>query len=164
MPSWLALICLIASPCLSDDRGCVLYQARSLIGVREWGVNTGPEVDIILSSVGLEPGNPWCAAFNYYVFRQAGYGDLVPRTGWSPSWLTGGKRVAYSPPASVFGIYFNSLGRIAHTGIIEKTENGFATTIEGNTNSAGGRGEGGGDGVYRRKRSMRTILCRDWLK
>ena len=163
MPSWLAII-LIPFLSFADDRGCVLVQARKMIGVKEWGVNTGPEVDIILSSVDLEPGNPWCAAFNYYVFREAGYGNLVPKTGWSPSWLAGGKRVSYSPPASVFGIYFSSLGRIAHTGLIERTENGFATTIEGNTNSAGDRGAGEGDGVYRRKRSMRTLLCRDWLK
>ena len=164
MPSWLAIIILGSSLSIADDRGCVLVQARKMIGVKEWGVNTGPEVDIILSSVDLEPGNPWCAAFNYYVFRQAGYGKIAPKTGWSPSWLVGGKRVPYSPPASVFGVYFESLGRVAHTGIIEKTENGFATTIEGNTNAGGGRGEGGGDGVYRRKRSMRSILCRDWLK
>ena len=163
MPFGLAII-LADSLSIADDRGCVLVQARKMIGVKEWGVNTGPEVDLFLSSVELEPGNPWCAAFNYYVFREAGYGDLVPKTGWSPSWVVGGKRVSYSPPASVFGIYFSSLGRIAHTGLIERTENGFATTIEGNTNSAGYRGAGWGDGVYRRKRSMRTLVCRDWLK
>ena len=34
------------------------------------GSNTGSMVNQYLSSVGLKPGLPWCAAFVYYIFDQ----------------------------------------------------------------------------------------------
>ena len=162
MRAWMA-IALFAMPCAASERSDVLFVAQELVGVMEQGINDGPEVKKILASVGLETGNPWCAAFNYYVFSMAGLADRVPRSGWSPDWVRGGVRTSKTPEASVFGVYFQSLGRVAHTGIIESCDGVFATTIEGNTNAGGGRGAGGGDGVYRRKRSMRTIICKDWL-
>jgi hypothetical protein len=63
-------------------------------------------------------------------------------------------------PASTFGIYFSSLKRVGHTGLIEKVSGDFAVTIEGNTNDGGSRD---GDGVYRRRRILDALLAKDWL-
>jgi hypothetical protein len=61
----------------------------SQIGVREKGLNTGPEVEKYLRYVHLSKGNPWCAAFVCWVLGQAGVEN--PRSGWSPSLFPGHK-------------------------------------------------------------------------
>ena len=61
----------------------VLRLVKSQIGVTEHppGSNSGPQVNLYLSSVGLPPGAPWCAAFVSYILDKAGLGNLVPKTG-----------------------------------------------------------------------------------
>ncbi|MDP3469498.1 MAG: hypothetical protein Q8S11_14250 [Daejeonella sp.] len=65
----------------------------SQIGVRESGLNRGPEVEKYLHYVNLTKGNPWCAAFVCWVFGKAGVAN--PQTGWSPSLFTA-SRVIWS--------------------------------------------------------------------
>lgn len=55
----------------------------SQIGIRETGMNGGPEVEKYLRYVSLPKGNPWCAAFVCWVLGKAGVSN--PRTGWSPA-------------------------------------------------------------------------------
>ena len=141
------------------DREAVLSIARPLVGEREIGPNDGPFVKEVLASVGLGPGHPWCAAFNFYVFRKAGFESRVPRSAWSPDWVRGGRR-GNPHKADVFGIYFPAKGRVAHTGLVEVAGEAFVTTIEGNTNEAGSRE---GDGVYRKKRPVRTLILKTYL-
>lgn len=162
LPFVLAFLSL-ACWALSGPREDIARVAATLLETREErGPNTGPMVDKILGSVGLPPGNPWCAAFNYYVFEQAGLSSRVPRTGWSPAWLAGERKPANkAQKGDVFGIYFSSLRRIAHTGIIEEPKGKYCITIEGNTNDRGSRE---GDGVYRKRRSNQTLLVKDWIK
>lgn len=143
-----------------DPRQTVLAVARPLVGQVEEGNNAGRFVEEVLSSVGLGPGHPWCAAFNFFVFREAGFSSLVPKSAWSPDWLRGGERRRTGHPADVFGIYFPSRGRIAHTGIVEAQQGPWLTTIEGNTNEAGSRD---GDGVYRKKRSVNSVVLKTYL-
>jgi hypothetical protein len=87
-----------------------------------------------------------------------------PRSAWSPDFVKSPKwdrgRGEKPGRADAFGIYFQSLKRVAHTGIIEKVEGKWAITIEGNTNDDGSRD---GDGVYRKRRPLGTILARSWL-
>ena len=64
----------------------------SQIGVREKGLNTGPEVEQYLRYVRLSKGNPWCAAFVCWVLGEAGVSN--PRSGWSPD-LFGERRVIW---------------------------------------------------------------------
>jgi hypothetical protein len=147
----------------SEPRQDVVRIASTLLETKEdWGPNSGPLVDKILASVGLAPGHPWCAAFNYYVFREAGLSDRVPRTGWSPDWVSGERKPTdKAEPADIFGIYFSKLRRVAHTGIIEEPKSKYCITIEGNTNDGGSRD---GDGVYRRRRSNQTLIVKDWIE
>ena len=141
--------------------------ARDTIGWKEERGNSGPLVDKILASVGLEgTGAPWCAAWVVYVGDKAfgGQNNPFPRSAWSPAfvvkptWDRGKGRLPGS--ADAFGVYFHHLKRVAHTGLIERIEGKMAVTIEGNTNDDGSRE---GDGVYRKRRPLGTILARSWL-
>ena len=141
--------------------------ARQTIGWREESGNSGPVVDKILATVGLEgTGSPWCAAWVVYIGDEA-FGkkdNPFPRSAWSPDFVKSPKwdrgRGQTPDRADAFGIYFQSLKRVAHTGIIEKVEGKWAVTIEGNTNDDGSRE---GDGVYRKRRPLCTLLARSWL-
>ncbi|MEJ2883302.1 hypothetical protein [Pedobacter sp. GR22-6] len=61
----------------------------------------------------------------------------------------------------VLGIYFPSLKRIGHVGLVEYVKGDYIHSIEANTNVIGSRE---GDGVYRKIRHRRTIYkYSDWL-
>jgi hypothetical protein len=160
----------LASPGVEASRVLVIEQARKSIGIRELSErNDGPMVDEILSSVNLEGSKaPWCAAFIVWVGDKAFGSTLLnpyPRSAWSPTFLakpTWDRQRKGTPlkPADVFGIWFNSMGRVAHVGFVEKSEGDWLVTIEGNTNGGGSRD---GDGVYRRRRLSTNVLGRGWL-
>lgn len=64
-------------------------------------------------------------------------------------------------PGDVFGIYFNTLKRIAHVGFIDEWGDKYLVTVEGNTNESGSNE---GDGVYRKRRLISTIYqVADWI-
>lgn len=147
------------------------------VGVRErTGRNDGERVAEYLRYTHLGEGYAWCASFVSWVYGQAGYAE--PRTAWSPSlfpskrviWERGrGLRpIAKSPAATllpqkgdVFGIYFNSVKRIAHAGFVDEWGDKYVITVEGNTNEAGSRE---GDGVYRKRRLVSSIYqVASWL-
>ncbi len=139
------------------------------IGVRELtGNNDGKSVEIYLHSVGLPKGNPWCAAFLYFCLHRNNV--VAPHSGYCPDWFR--NNVIYSPSkkinisipdtTDVFGIYFSSLGRVAHVGFIDKWMKGNVITVEGNTNDDGSRD---GNGVYRKLRPSSTIyIVSRWIK
>lgn len=101
------------------DRLEIIEIAQSQIGIREVGGNNkGKEVEAYLSYTNLPKGNPWCAAFVSWIYGRAGFSN--PKTAWSPA-LFPHYRITKNPkPADVFGLYFSSLKRIAHCGIVEK--------------------------------------------
>lgn len=156
------------SPTTREERvEKVVRVARGTVGWKEVGRNSGPLVDKILASVGLAGSRaPWCAAWVVYVGDEAlgKEENPYPRSAWSPDfvknpdWNRGrGKKPG---PADAFGIYFSSLGRVAHTGLVEKLEGKMVVTLEGNTNDDGSRE---GDGVYRKRRPLDTMLAKRWL-
>jgi hypothetical protein len=61
-----------------------------------------------------------------------------------------------STPAAgdIFGLYFPEKGRIAHVGFIDEWNEPWLTTVEGNTNVLGSRD---GDGVYRKRRLVKSV-------
>jgi len=138
----------------------VVELAQSQIGVREFGSNNqGRVVEAYLAYTKMKPGSPWCAAFVSWVFGQAGCAQ--PKTAWSPDLFPLARQTLDPQPAAIFGIYFQSLKRIAHCGLVEKRQGKYIITIEGNTNTAGIRD---GDGVYRKWRHKKTIkYFANWL-
>jgi hypothetical protein len=133
--------------------------ALAELWVREkTGKNDGWRVEQYLATVGLKKGNPYCAAFVSWVFKQAGYS--YPRTGWSPALFPAGRLAKAAAPGNVFGIYFPAMKRIAHCGFVVNSRSDWITTVEGNTDASGGR-EGGG--VYQRLRHKKSVrLFSDW--
>ncbi|SEO08232.1 hypothetical protein SAMN05216436_1328 [bacterium A37T11] len=74
----------------------------------------------------------------------------------------------------VFGLYFSELKRIAHCGFVDQWDGTWCITVEANTNSVGAVisendlgnpiRAGPGEGVYRKKRLVRTIYkVADWM-
>lgn len=54
-----------------QDGECVRDIAHGFVGTKESGDNAGYWVTKFLKSVGLRPGNPWCAAFVSYCLDSA---------------------------------------------------------------------------------------------
>jgi hypothetical protein len=145
---------------IQEQRAKLIAIAISQVGVREQtGQNDGQAVTTYLNYVQLKKGNPWCAAFVSWVFGQAGF--TSPKTGWSPALFPLNKQTLNVQPATVFGIYFPMQKRIAHVGLVQQISGNYLLTIEGNTNDKGSRA---GDGVYRKRRHLKTIkVYADWL-
>jgi hypothetical protein len=150
----------------ANDANGVIEIARSQIGVRETnGENCGIAIARYLNYCGIKSPAPWCAAFVSYCFGQAGYPQ--PKTAWSPALFPASRLVKVVSsgclsPGLVYGLYFPSLQRIAHCGIMERLQGDFVIGIEGNTNVAGSRD---GGGVYRKLRHRRTIYYfANWRK
>lgn len=151
-----SVIRLKASGQLSAPREAILRVARTEIGTREaTGNNDGP-VEKYLVAAGAKKGDPYCAAFVYWVGREAlGKANPFPRSAWSPDFVAHAQwKKGVGPelrPADTFGIYFASKKRVAHTGLIWKVGANSVTTIEANstftTNVSGEADREGTEGV-----------------
>lgn len=129
--------------------------------------NRGPEVDVYLRRVGLNPGFAWCCAFVYWCFDEAAIAagrvnPMVKTAGcmdhWGRAAAAGATRIPKSQasadpslvqPGMIFVMDFG--GGTGHTGLVEQVDGGLITTIEGNTDASKTR-EGGG--VYRLHRKI----------
>lgn len=130
------------------------------IGIREaTGNNDGPVIKMVLASVGLPEGNPYCAAGVHYTLAKAGVPNSI--TGWSPTALNRKKpvwlnRVMHAKPqiADVGVLYYPNLGRIGHAFFWDKAVNpDVFESVEFNTNAQNSRE---GNGIWRRIRSYRA--------
>jgi hypothetical protein len=126
--------------------------AATQLGQRETGPNTGPMVDKYLASVGLPPGNSWCACFVFWCFQQAadalGMLNPCPRTGGVlRMWEEAPELTKVTTPSRGSIIIMDHGKGHGHTGIVETVNGGgLIETIEGNTNRGGSRN---GDSVWR---------------
>ena len=135
--------------------------------VERGGANRGPRVERFLRSVGLGPGQPWCAAYVRYVLDAAGVRApldgrrRVIRSGLAARFITarsirasealrGTKRV---PPGSVV-IWRKGNGPFGHAGIAVAWDGAAGETVEGNTSSGRAGSQRDGDGVWRRQRRI----------
>lgn len=132
--------------------------AKAEIGTREVGKNRGTEVVAYLKSVGLDAGNPWCAAFLYWCAAVAaasvGCVNPVIKTGGTQFALAAYRRLGWIVPANsgragdIFIMTHSP--NSGHIGILENSlVGGSYATIEGNTSRHGSRE---GDGVYQSSR------------
>ena len=136
----------------------VLATARSLLFVREEprNSNKGQAVEAFLKVTGLGGGYPWCAALIAWC-GQAAFGSRwpLPLTAGCAALGTAAaqKGILTATPhvGDVFLLYYPSLGRFAHTGLITGISGPSCHTIEGNTNDGGSRD---GWGVFPRVRTF----------
>ncbi len=151
--------------------------AELVVGTHEIGdSNAGPEVDEYLKSVGLPPGNPWCAAFVVFRLTKAAHelGLTIrsdfPRTGYTPTLAGFFKNNNLWTPASARNplmiargdlcfFYFAAEGRIGHVGMVTGIDGDGIHTIEGNTSGGSGVDRNGG-GVYQKVRSFENFGTR----
>lgn len=163
----LALCALIVPGKAQDvsEAARLVKVAASQVGTLEspLGSNRGASVDAYNLTCGKDMlGAPWCASFARWCFWQIDKKD-VPGA-WSPDWYEVKKKI--KPEEVRAGdqalIYFQSLGRYAHTiACIEHVDRRDVTTIEGNSNTEGGRE---GYGVFRRMRSKDSLTFVRWTK
>jgi hypothetical protein len=137
------------------------------------GSNKGDKVEAMQRSVGISPGDPWCAAFVYSIFKNANLDPAImrriPKTGgvnkmWQSA--TNAKKITKeealkNPELILPGMVFfyltkNDKGQYpgtGHTGMVIKVDknNKTITSIEGNTNPFDGAREGFGSFVITRK-------------
>ena len=169
--NWIILVWLIcffnsafSQPLLTEVqvRKNLVSAAEKYVGVREaTGKNDGVIVEKILKGVNLPKGQPWCAALMAQCYSDA---DIPhPKSGYCPDWFK--TNVVYKrtvktitefkfKEGQVFGLYFESKGRVAHEGMLVSETKFSYVTIEGNTNDGGSRD---GDGCYKMIRNKRTI-------
>lgn len=143
----------------------LLSIARSQLGIKEYpaGSNCVLYNTEYYARAVKGSGYPWCCAFVWWLFREAGSSEL----------FYGGKKTAYCPtllnyhrkarqfvsggyePGDV--IFFNFSGKktAAHVGICEEWDGKNITTIDGNT---GTNNEANGGAVMRRRRDKKYIV------
>jgi surface antigen len=103
---------------------------------------------------------PWCHEFISVVAKEAGAGDIIPWAAYTPAgaaWFKARGRWHSTPKKGAI-VYFEfpGMGRISHVGIVEAVHSdGSITTIEGNTDSSGGRT----GGKVMRKRRARSLVA-----
>lgn len=138
-----------------------LQQAITQIDKQEIprGSNWGPDVKAYLNSVGINFPASWCMAFVYWCFKTAAIELNITNTaiktgGVLAAWNKASKTSKASIP-SIGSVFIMDFGKgLGHTGIVEKFDDEFIYTIEGNTNDTGSRE---GYEVCRRKRARKTI-------
>lgn len=150
----------------------VLSEAGRFLGVVEdpKGSNRGVEVDYFVREAGLDPKGayPWCAAYVGQMGRQAlGHVWPCPRTPgvmalvkWAKEDTA--KRWKMQPEVGDLFVLWNAAvdgGRYAHIGFVSAVATDEFTTLEGNSNNAGGR-EGYGVYSLTRKRLTTTRYIR----
>jgi hypothetical protein len=143
---------------LSDK---ALEIAKTQVGKTEnpKGSNWGEPVQSYLKSVGISFPASWCMAFLYWSFQKAATELKIPNTaiktgGVLKAWNTAPITAKSLVPkvGSLFIMDFG--GGLGHTGIVERFDETFIYTIEGNSNDEGSRE---GYEVCQRKRDKKKI-------
>ena len=153
--------------------------ALANLGVHEEGGNNdGKFVNVYQKSVGIGPGDPWCAGFAYYRYLAASISLSLPTpvlicSGYTPDWKSWAVKKglwitrprAISDPSLIrvgdlVLFYSPAKGRIYHIGIVVEVEAWGVWSVEGNTGPESGDPltvNAEGDGVYRKKRNWSEL-------
>lgn len=152
----------------------LLELAQGQIGVKEFPAGSN-RVKYNAAYYGREvfgQAYPWCCVFQWWLFQQAGAGELFYGGGKTASctalyndYRSRGKAVEASrvqPGDLVFFVFDgNQTGIMNHIGICEGVEDGFVTTIDGNTGTGS---EANGGAVLRCRRALKYVggAARPW--
>lgn len=160
---YFCLLILFVQDCVSLDleRDKTLIIAKSFVGTKEVGKNSGYWVDKFLKSVRLKPGAEWCGAFVGFCLDSAKVKSLKIRSGLARKYVTKNSIKATSvieknmiiPKGSLL-IWRRGNTIFGHVGIVEKWQGKNGSTIEGNTTSGKKGIQYAGNGVYARNRSI----------
>lgn len=135
---------------------------QSRVGIVEKSRNSGPQIDQWLSSVGLRPGNPYCAACISHALKQAGVTSPKIMSGLAMSFRTKGSFKATDVingtktvlPGDL-PIWQKGNSIFGHIGVAERRiDRRTIVTIEANTSSGLRGSQRDGNGVYRRTRKI----------
>lgn len=140
----------------------VLEIAITQIGQDEkpHGSNWGEPVKTYLASVDITFPASWCMAFIYWCFKEAAkqlniINPAIKSGGVLNVWNKTPKKYKSSTPL-VGSIFIMDHGKgLGHTGIVEKFDEKYVYTIEGNTNDTGSRE---GIEVCRKQRLQSSII------
>ena len=148
------------------DINKILELARSQLGVKEAPAGSN-RVKYNTAYYGQEVSGgayPWCCAFIWWLFREAGVPELFYGGGKTASCTTlygwykrQGQAVGKADIRPGDLVFFNFDGKPAvmnHIGICESVEPGYVTTIDGNT---GTTNEANGGAVMRPRRAMKYV-------
>jgi hypothetical protein len=121
-----------------------LSKASTQVGKCEkpLGSNWGKPVQDYLASVGINFPASWCMAFVYWCFQEVSNGSnpLVKTGGVLHQWNKSDKKFRVVGEPQKGDIFIMDFGKgLGHTGIVEKVDQTFIYTIEGNTNDSGSR-------------------------
>lgn len=121
------------------DQDLVVRCALDQIGVKESKKNAGPKINLYLKSVGLMPGNPWCAAFASWVVTTALQRplDITPSGSVHCLWRWARSKSNSPVVGAIWCVdHGNELG---HCGIVVAAFGDKIITVEGNSNASGSR-------------------------
>jgi surface antigen len=141
--------------------GQVLDVARSQIGTVE---DSAGRTKYAAAYDPALNGQAWCAMFTWWVFREAGGVDLIPKAAYTPAYLSAFQSRGQSdrtprPGSLVFYNWPDAVNRVQHVGIVEAVNaDGSIVTIEGNTTSGVAGDQSHGGGVWRRRRSTSAVV------
>lgn len=158
---WLfgSVVCSCASVGNRDQRDYVTRQRvidtlEHYLFIKEvTGHNDGYWVEKVLKSVGAKKGDPWCGAFQGFVFLQCGL--RIPKyAARAAAWFDQEHTIPNKDaiPGDLASFYYQRLGRIGHIGMyliayVNKTP--YVVTGEGNTNDRQSREGNRAAKVYR---------------
>lgn len=161
-----------------DARMIFWLAGTALVGVKEKGNNTGPEVSLIQSVVDGPDAWPWCMSFvqaclMYAELKTGVKSPIVPSEHCLTVWQQTKKeqRVKYLPLAGAIAIW-NDTGKVSgHTEIVLSADKDWFYSVGGNTSGYFSREQvkessyvnREGNAVVYAKRSMKSSLKRKLL-
>lgn len=151
----------------------VLYCARDWIGYSRW---TDPEEGTVFGRWFAEKtgepyfgvsGVPYCAMFASYCLDWAGVPCAGMPSAYCPDIVNAGREAGCTPynedaePGDLVLFDWGGDGLADHVGIVEENhpDEGYMTTIEGNTSSGSAGSQSNGGVVARRQRGYGSICC-----
>lgn len=127
------------------------------------GSNWGTPVKDYLASVGITFPASWCMAFVYWCFNEACKGQnnpLVKTGGVLAQWNKSDKKYRVVDDVQAGDIFIMDYGKgLGHTGIVDKVDDNFIYTIEGNTNDTGSR-----EGIMVCRRQRPKVKIKGYLR